>query len=215
MRTKDTSLMKRIEETINKYVIDHPSETPSIRKLAAAVKVSPMTVQRYLVAMDEAGIISYRGGEIVTDQIEKINDRGLKTIGISGDVPCGTPTEVEEQIEEYITLPMSILGGRSDDYFILRAEGESMESVGISEGDLVVVRKQDRARDGQIIAAYITEGESTGSTLKVYLHDDNGHPYLWAMNDSWDKEERLVPAKEFIIQGVAIRVIKDVDKRYA
>ena len=86
--------------------------------------------------------------------------------------------------------------------FLLHARGDSMTGAGIDDGDLVLIRKQEEARNGDIVVAYL-EGE--GNTLKryriygktIFLHPEN-------------PKYRDIPLRECRIQGVAIRVIKSL-----
>ena len=90
----------------------------------------------------------------------------------------------------------------SYDMEILYASGESMIEAGIDDGDMVLVRKQEEARDGDIVVAYV-EGE--GNTLKRLLYEEDGpvlHPENKTMAD--------IPARDCRIQGVAVWVFKKV-----
>ena len=66
---------------------------------------------------------------------------------IVGDVACGTPILAEENIEEYVRLPVALFG--RGEFFILRAKGDSMIEVGIENGDLVLIRKKEEALTGE------------------------------------------------------------------
>ena len=142
---------------------------------------------------------------IESDSIVK-HDANMIQAAIIGSVHCGEPQFEEENIEAYINLPSQIFG--KDDCYILRASGDSMVDAGIDDGDLVVVRKQWFAKDGEIVVALV-DGEST---LKIYHKADNaGVPYLQAANR---KEPYLYPDiyahNSLYIQGVAVFVIKQV-----
>ena len=213
MRHKDNDLMARILEYINQYALEHNGETPSTTVIAKGTRSSQSTISRYLIAMDELGMLRYDHGQIGTAQTDKICTWN-SLAPVSGSVPCGSPEEIEEDIEEYISLPATLTGGGNGEYFILRASGDSMVDVGIDDGDLVIVRKQPDAYAGEIVAAFINEGDERGSTLKVKKEDEDGIEYLWAMNSTWTDEERRINIREYYIQGVAIRVIKNIEGRY-
>ncbi|WP_455391144.1 LexA family protein [Frisingicoccus sp.] len=83
---------------------------------------------KYLVEMDEKGLIEYDGQEIHTEITRKLN-REISHTAIIGSIPCGLPEYEEENIEEYISLPTAIFG--SGDFYILRASGQSMINAGI------------------------------------------------------------------------------------
>jgi repressor LexA len=76
-----------------------------------------------------------------------------------GSVAAGSPILAEENIEDYLEVP-DVVGGEDGDY-ILRVRGESMKDAGILEGDFVVVRPTERARDGEIVVALVGDDEAT------------------------------------------------------
>ena len=130
----------------------------------------------------------------------EIRSTYLKTF-ILGAVSCGVPTLEEEYAEEYVSLPVSMFGNGT--FFLLRANGESMIDAGISPGDLVLVRKQSEAMDGDIVVALV----GNENTLKRYFVDKENqkirlHPENKTMKD--------IIVSDCEIQGVAVKVIKDL-----
>lgn len=111
-----------------------------------------------------------RGIELVSKSISFHPE--VASVPLVGQIAAGTPTLAEENIEGFIHLdktfisatqhggPAAPFGGRGDGHFFLRVKGESMRGAGIYEGDLVLVKKQDRAEPGEIVVAYL-EGEAT------------------------------------------------------
>lgn len=92
-----------------------------------------------------------------------------------GDIACGEPNTGIENIEESYMLPKSLFGG--GELFMLRAYGDSMIDIGIEKGDLLVLRKQNYAEDGDIIAALV-DGNATLKRLyhkngRIVLHPEN------------------------------------------
>ena len=121
---------------------------------------------------------------------------------IIGSISCGLPADVEEYVEDYVPLPVSIFG--RGELYILRASGDSMIDAGISDGDLVVVRKTTEADDGDIVVALT---EETGTTLKRLLHDKNsGRVILHPENSSM--QDMLFDS--IAVQGIAVKVIKNL-----
>jgi repressor LexA len=96
-----------------------------------------------------------------------------------GQVAAGQPVLAEENIEEYIQTP-SFAGGEDGEY-LLRVRGESMKDVGILEGDLVVVRPQDTATDGEIVVALVGEE----ATVKRFFQESD-HVRLQPENASME-----------------------------
>lgn len=199
MRRRNVELMNRIIEFAEQYYLEN-SSSPSVRVIADKFGIGVSTAYRYLLEMDERGLITYDGKRISNDRIEKLNSNsGVIRAAVVGSIACGIPNLAEENIEEYVSLPRSMFG--DGEFFILRASGESMIDAGIETGDLVVIRKQTCAEDGQIVVALV-EDEATLKRLyrekgKVRLHPENR-----AMDD--------IIVDDCIIQGVAVKVIKDL-----
>ena len=150
--------------------------------------------------MDERGLISYDGKRISNARIEKLSSNsGVIRAAVVGSIACGIPNLAEENIEEYVSLPRSMFG--NGEFFILRANGESMIDAGIETGDLVVIRKQSCAEDGQIVVALVEDE----TTLKR-LYRENGKVRLHPENRDMDD----IIVDDCIIQGVAVKVIKDL-----
>ena len=121
---------------------------------------------------------------------------------VLGNIACGLPNVAEENIEEYVSLPESLFG--RGEFYILRARGESMIEAGIEDGDLVVIRKQSDANDGDIIVALVEEE----ATLKrLYRDEENGRIILHPEN----KDMSDIVVDNCIIQGIAVKVIKDLN----
>lgn len=199
MRRRNVELMNRIIEFAEQYYLENIS-SPSVRTIADRFGIGVSTAYRYLLEMDERGLITYDGKRISNDRIEKLNSNsGVIRAAVVGSIACGIPNLAEENVEEYVSLPRSMFG--DGEFFILRANGESMIDAGIETGDLVVIRKQACAEDGQIVVALV-EDEATLKRLyrdkgKVRLHPENR-----AMDD--------IIVDDCIIQGVAVKVIKDL-----
>ena len=125
-----------------------------------------------------------------------------RRIPVVGMIVCGTPDEQEEHISRYLAIPEEWLDGEC---FLLEAYGDSMADIGVHAGDLVLVKKTNVANDGQVVVALTEEG----NTLKR-LHYENGKPVLYAENSNYTEKQRIIHPKELTIQGVALKVIKDI-----
>lgn len=201
MRSKNPELMKSIQSYINQYCLE-TSRTPSVAEIANAVGISKGCAQNYLKEMDEKQMISYRDGELNTRVYNKCRTEQVG-VPIAGVIPCGTPEEQVEDVEEYVFMSRALLG--TGDFFILRATGDSMVDAGIDTGDLVVIRRQLDAAPGQIVAALV----DGGSTLKRLDYDSNEDQYVLLPENS-EKNYPPVKGSNISIQGVAIRVMKDL-----
>lgn len=199
MRTKDTALIEQIKKSIEK-AYEENGRSPSVRQIAREVGCSYSTVSRYIKEMVERGMIARTSGEYETEVISKMN-MDTVPVAVVGSVSCGPLTFAEENIEEYIKLPTSLLG--QGKFFILHASGQSMIGAGIEDGDLVVVRQQPTAEPGQIVVALVEDEV----TLKRFFPDpENGCVRLHPEN----KKLKDIIVDDCQIQGVAVKVLKDL-----
>ncbi len=196
MKHRNPEAMDRIISFVNDWYRDNHS-SPSGRKIAAGTGIPLTTVQRMLKTMTENGTIDYDGQTVVTELCTKADDE-TTSVGVVGSIPCGNLAMEEEAVEQIIQLPTALFG--KGEMFLLHASGDSMTGAGIDDGDLVLIRKQEEARPGDIVVAYV-EGE--GNTLKrykkygstVFLHPEN-------------PKYTDIPLTDCRIQGVALNVIK-------
>lgn len=196
MNQKSSESMDRIISFVNDFYRDN-GRSPSIRKVASGTGLGVATVHRYLTAMTERGLIDYDGEVIMTEQSNKIRN-GVFQAGIIGSVPCGPFSLEEEFVEQYVYLSTDIFGG--GDMFILHASGDSMTGAGIDDGDLVIIKKQEEARDGDIVVAW---AEDVGNTLKRYKKYGNT-VFLHPENPKYVD----IPVKNCKIQGIVTWVLK-------
>ena len=196
MKHRNPAGMDRIISFVNDFYRDN-RRSPTGRQIAAATGISLTTVQRMLKTMTENGTIDYDGQTIVTDLSLK-SSAGTVNVGIIGSIPCGNLALEEEAVEEIVQLPTALFG--KGDLFLLHASGDSMTGAGIDDGDLVLIRKQEEARNGDIVVAFV-EGE--GNTLKRYKQYGNT-VFLHPENPKY----RDIPLLNCKIQGIAINVIK-------
>ncbi len=197
MRYKSKETMDAIIQAIEKHFFTY-NESPSIGDISRALNLSKSCIFKYLKEMDEKGMITYTGTSVHTPVTEKINTN-LNYTPVLGSVACGTPQLSEENFEEYVALPTSLFG--NGDFFILRAYGESMIDAGIEPGDMVVVRKQNTAKDGDIVVALV----NNENTLKRYYTDEKTHRVILHPEN---KTMADIHPTNCYIQGVACHVIK-------
>ncbi len=197
MRYKSKETMDTIIHAIEEHFFSY-NESPSIAEIARAVGLSKSGVYKYLKEMAEKGLITYTGTSVHTPVTEKINTN-LNYTPVLGSVACGTPQLSEENFEEYVALPTSLFGNGK--FFILRAFGESMIEAGIEEGDMVVVRKQSIANEGDIVVALV----NNETTLKRYYIDEKTHRVILHPEN---KTMADIHPTNCCIQGVACHVIK-------
>ena len=162
MRHKDPELMRKISDFIGEYYRQH-HETPTTREIASAMGISPASGYNYLVEMDRLGMLSYSRSEITNLPKIAKTQTGYFSAPLVGSIRCGDPEAEEELVEMYVSLPEAIFG--KGESYLLRAAGDSMVDAGISEGDLVLIRRQPDCEVGDIVVAL---DENNENTLKIY-----------------------------------------------
>ena len=172
--------LSNMQQRIYTYIascIREQGYPPSVREIGEAVGLkSPSTVHFHLKHLEEAGVIEKGAGKgraITLTEPPVPEDR----VPVVGNVAAGSPILAQECIEEYLTFDT---GGRQDEYFALRVRGESMPNAGILPGDLVVVRRQQTANQGEIVVAMIEDE----ATVKRFSRQ-NGHIWLLPENDAY------------------------------
>ena len=172
---RKSDMQARIYETIVR-MIQEQGYAPSVREIGEAVGLkSPSTVHFHLKKLEEAGLIekgACKGRAIVVSGAQE--DR----IPILGNVAAGAPILAQECVEDYITFDTQ---GRAGEFFALRVRGHSMKDAGILPEDLVVVRRQSTANQGEIVVALLGE-EATVKRLKL----EKGQVWLLPENEEYE-----------------------------
>src|SRR4029078_2130614 len=154
-----TKRQREIFDFISRYLNRH-GYPPTVREIGKAVGLhSSSTVHAHLSKLEGLGVLggdprTPRAIEVLIERAKRVARPGLPLVG---SVAAGEPVLAEENIEEYLEVP-SMIGGESGDY-VLRVKGESMINAGIIEGDLVLVRPPDTARNGEIVVALVGDDE--------------------------------------------------------
>lgn len=201
MQHKKQEYVHAIEAFIDDYR-DTTGVIPTMPEIAAGVGLSTGAICKYIAYMREQGIIEYDGGQrTITTKKGMADMSAYFRVPVLGRVSCGIPKFAEENIEEYVKLPVSLFG--RGNYFFLRAYGESMVNAGIDDGNLVLVRQQSTADYNQIVVALVDDE----ATLKRYRPQNDGMIRLHPENERF--EDIVVDAENCIIQGVAVKILKD------
>lgn len=200
MQTKKQDLTNKIKHFIEEYYGQYGT-SPTIRCIAENVGCSKSNVSIYIDYLKEQGLMEIGENGYETD-VTKSTDTKVVAVPKLGYVPCGPLSKEYECIDGYIRLPASFVGNAKS-CFLLTATGNSMIDVGINDGDLVLVRQQNEANYNDIVVALV-ENEVT---LKRFRPDpENKRIILHPEN----KRMKDIIVKECKIQGVAIKVIKDL-----
>ena len=170
-----------IYDFIKSYSDEH-GYPPSVREIGAAVGLaSPSTVHMHLKVLEQHGLIKRDSKKPRTIEVmkEQGGEDGSAPLPLVGRVAAGCPILAEQNIEDTLTLPTSIVGDASS--FILRVRGESMIQAGIFDGDYIVVRQQSDAHDGEIVVALIDDS----ATVKTFYRE-KGRIRLQPENDAME-----------------------------
>lgn len=197
MKTMSAARFAEIKKFIGDY-IDRNGYSPSLSEIAQETGIAQTSVYRYMNAMVERGELERPARRCAAPA--NVRAAAVRVPVLAG-IACGIPKFAEENIEEYVRLPVSLFGQGS--FFLLRACGDSMVEAGIEDGDLVLIRQQNTADAGQIVVALIDDE----ATLKRFYPEPERrrvrlHPENAGMDD--------IIVERCEIQGVAVKVLKDL-----
>lgn len=177
----------------------------TLREVGGGVGLaSSSSVYRQVTALAEMGLIVYRPG---TQRSISLPSQGhpevsFASIPVIGRVAAGSPIEAIEHVEDFIYLPAQELGPAGG-FYALRVRGESMIEDHICDGDIVVIKAQETASEGQVVVAMLEDGTAT---LKRYYREPNGWVRLQPANSS------MAP---IVVPDVRIRgIVVSVQRRF-
>ncbi len=171
-----TGRQREIWSFLVEYV-DRHGYPPTVREIGEAVGLaSPSTVHAHLANLERAGLLRRdptkpralelvgrgKGAAKVAETVAE-----LPKLPLLGQIAAGGPLLAEENVEDEIAVPESLRGD-----FLLRIKGESMIEAGILDGDVVVVRRAQDARDGEIVVALAGDDEAADeATVKRFFRE--------------------------------------------
>ncbi|PIV90027.1 repressor LexA [Candidatus Gracilibacteria bacterium CG17_big_fil_post_rev_8_21_14_2_50_48_13] len=198
-----TERQQDIYDFIQEYQCGH-GFSPKIREIQDAFSIRSVNgVIKHLHALEKKGWIQRDNtprGISLLDKVKCKLTSTMSTIPIFGAIPAGNAQQLEEHVEGYHVMEDTRLGAFKD-AFALRVRGESMIDAGIYDGDLVVA-VQKPPRVGDIVVALL-DGENT---LKRFMKDSNGNPYLKAENEAYPE---MYPIGSLEIQGVVVSLTRE------
>ena len=172
---RKSDMQERIYDVIVRFVREN-GYAPSVREIGEAVGLkSPSTVHFHLKKLEEQGLIEKGACKGRALAVARQAPQGK--IPLLGCVAAGAPILAQECIEDYVTFDTK---GRAGEYFALRVRGDSMIKAGILPGDLVIIRRQNTACNGEIVVALLGE-EATVKRLR----QERGHIWLLPENDAY------------------------------
>jgi repressor LexA len=183
-----TGRQQEIWDYLVDYVDGH-GYPPTVREIGDAVGLaSPSTVHAHLANLERAGFLKRdptkpRALELRREaRPEPARESDLRRLPLVGQIAAGGPLLAEQNVEDYLAVPEPL--SRGGDEFLLRVKGDSMIQAGILDGDYVVIRRQQTAQNGDIVAALAGADESADeATVKRYFRED-GRIRLQPENDA-------------------------------
>ena len=197
MHDRGVERQNRILQYI-KQELEQRGYPPSVREICESVNLkSTSTVHKHLQELENRGLIRRdptkpRALEVLDNPLS----RG-RNVPLLGRVTAGQPILAEQNIEDYLVMPQDLVG--HDGLFALRVEGESMINAGILDGDMVVVREQSTADNGEIVVAMI----DNEATVKRFYKEKH-HFRLQPEND----EMEPIIVSEVSILGKIVALIR-------
>ena len=200
-----TKRQQEIYDFIKRYSARH-GYPPTVRDIGKAVGLaSSSTVHQHLANLERIGLLKRdpskpRAIELLDRAAQELR-RVVRPDGLPllGAVAAGQPILAEENVEEYVSVPAA--AGGTDGAYLLRVRGESMKNAGIIEGDLVVVRPQESADDGDIVVALVGED----ATVKRYFRERD-HVRLQPENDDMEP----IRSREVHVLGKVVGLLRSL-----
>jgi len=158
--------------------VDRHGYPPTVREIGDAVGLaSPSTVHAHLANLERAGLLKR---DPTKPRALELSGRGpreaprreeaRRTLPLVGEIAAGGPLLAEDNIEEYLAVPELIERRGAD--FLLRVKGDSMIEAGILDGDVVVVKRQQSAENGDVVVALAGADETADeATVKRFFHE--------------------------------------------
>lgn len=183
---------------------------PSVRELMKELDYkSPRSAAVIYQSLLEKGILDKKEDGSVQlvkyefDSTDVISEQTVK-IPLLGVVACGLPILAEENVEAMISVSTK-LAKPNNKYFLLQAQGDSMNEKGINHGDLVLVKQQNSAENGDIVVALIDD-EATIKELRI--NDEN---VILLPRSSNKKHTPIILSRDFMVQGIVVSTIPKID----
>lgn len=193
---KLTPKQQKILEYIAQFIAEQ-GYPPAVRDICKGVGLkSPSTVHAHIKNLQELGYLEK--GEHKNRALTISGMSNVQQVPILGQVAAGAPVLAVEQIEGYV--PVDLSGHAYGTHFALRIRGDSMINAGIFSGDLIIVRQQKTARDGEIVVALLEE-EATCKRLSLV----DGEVWLLPENDAYAP----IDGRNCTILGVVVALYRE------
>lgn len=203
MKRMNEEKLNKMADFIHRYVRENNGESPKFKEILAYMEMNNSVGYRYLTTLRDRGIIQYNGKYTLSVKGQESMKTAFRRIAIVGSIVCSSPEDNRQDIRGYVAVPEEWIDG---DCYLLRTSGDSMIDIGIDDGDLVLIKRATEAYDRQVVAVLTDDG----TTLKRFIRPEKGRPWLLAENKSYSKERRELKPNKIEIQGIALKVIKDI-----
>jgi repressor LexA len=151
--------------------VDRHGYPPTVREIGEAVGLaSPSTVHAHLANLERAGLLRRDPTKPRALELTGREEQSVATmpkLPLLGQIAAGAPLLADENVEDELAVPETLRGD-----FLLRVKGDSMIEAGILDGDVVVVRRAEDARNGEIVVALAGDDESADeATVKTFYRE--------------------------------------------
>ena len=186
-----TGRQQEIWQFLTEYVGRH-GYPPTVREIGESVGLaSPSTVHAHLANLERAGYLRRdptkpRALELLRDRpvAAEVEPADTHKLPLLGSIAAGAPLLAEENVDAYLAVPEPL--SRGGEEFLLRIRGDSMINAGILDGDIVVVRRAQDARNGEIVAALVGDDESANEATVKRFYREGSRIRLQPENDALD-----------------------------
>ncbi|MGH2682740.1 MAG: transcriptional repressor LexA [Actinomycetota bacterium] len=199
-----TPRQRRILEFIQRTVRDR-GYPPTVREIGEAVGLtSSSSVHAQLENLGRRGLLRKDPSKPRAIEVAGVRPATAVEVPVIGRIAAGAPILAEENVESYLPVADELAG--SGELFALRVQGDSMIEAGILDGDLVVVRRQDVAGDGAVVAALVPGPAEDEATVKR-LRRNGGKVVLVPENEAMEPFD-MPPGGRLL--GVVVTVLRKV-----
>ena len=204
MSEKSRNKMQAVLNFINEYNAEY-GYSPTVREICTKLDIkSTASAYYYMEKLNEEGLLSKSPNK---NRAVNFRKNASVNIPLIGTVTAGQPIFAYENYEDYYSFPAGSF--RGNDLFMLNVVGTSMINAGIRDGDLVLIRRQSTAENGQIVACLVDGQDATLKRFRcqkgmVILQPEN--PYY---------EPKIIPLQDFEqglarIVGVAVKLVREL-----
>lgn len=197
-------VQRKTLEFLRSYIAMH-GYAPTLRDIATHICVkSPSTAHFHLSRLEGKGYLkrSEDGAFELVESVEVEPTQGANMVPLVGMIAAGSPIEAIEEQNVLVEIPRYLVEGKGKVY-CLQVTGDSMIGAHIIDGDVIIVREQSVAQDGEVVVALLEDG---GATLKTFRRMKGGKIMLLPHNP----EHSPIPGDGATIQGRVVGVMREI-----